>query len=146
MTSPGGPPLVASNASFEAALEPVKLFQGIGKGDRHVGNRLTVQPLCLDKPGTSGRIPERAFKVARGLGVVVGALPAGRVASCNPQPTESGVVDDHIRLPQHQILAITYIGVCLVRHVEHAGTTEGGESWAARRAAVSSARVGARPR
>jgi hypothetical protein len=40
--------LVASNASIDAALEPVKLFEGIGEGCRDVTGRLTVQPLCLD--------------------------------------------------------------------------------------------------
>jgi hypothetical protein len=42
----GGPG--ASDTSIEPALEPVQLFQGIGKGGRDVGRRLTVQPLCLD--------------------------------------------------------------------------------------------------
>jgi hypothetical protein len=88
MTSLGGPPLVASNASFEAALEPVKLFHGIGKGGRHVGNRLTVQPLCQDKPGTSGRIPERAFQVSSGLGVVMRTLVTGSFTSGNLKPAE----------------------------------------------------------
>jgi hypothetical protein len=55
----------------------------------------------LDKPGTSGRIPERAFQVASGLGVVVGALPTGSVASGNLKPAEPDVVHDHIRLRQH---------------------------------------------
>jgi hypothetical protein len=40
--------LVASNASIDAALEPVKLFEGIGEGGRDFSGRLTVQPLCLD--------------------------------------------------------------------------------------------------
>jgi hypothetical protein len=45
------------------------------------------------------------------------------------------------------MVAIACIVVAIgARHMEHAGTTEGGELWAARRAAVSSARVGARPR
>jgi hypothetical protein len=146
MTSLGGPPLVASNASFEAALEPVKLFQGIGKGGRHVGNRLTVQPLCLDKPGTSGRIPERAFKVARGLGVVVGALPAGRVASCNPQPRSRASLMITFGFPSTRYWrsptsAFASSGTWSTRARPRAASP-----WAARRAAVSSALVGARPR
>ena len=81
--------LLASNTSIEAALEPVKLFEGIGKGGRDVGSRFAVQPLCLDQPGTSGRIPQGASKVPSGLGVVVGALPTGSV-SCR-QPPALGV-------------------------------------------------------
>ena len=38
----------ASDTSIEAALEPVKLFEGIGKGGCDVGSRFAVQPLCLD--------------------------------------------------------------------------------------------------
>jgi hypothetical protein len=40
-------------------------------------------------PGTSRRIPKGSFKVASGLGVVLGALPAGSVISGNGQPSES---------------------------------------------------------
>jgi hypothetical protein len=40
--------LIASNASIEAALEPVKLFKGVRERVGYVGNRLAVQPLCLD--------------------------------------------------------------------------------------------------
>ena len=40
--------LVASDTSIEAALEPVKLFEGICKGGCDVGSRFAVQPLCLD--------------------------------------------------------------------------------------------------
>ena len=117
--------LVASDTSIEDALEPVKLFEGIGERGCDVGSRFAVQTLNLDKPGTSGRIPERASQVSSGLGVVVRALATGRVTSCNPESSESDVVHDHIRLRQHQIVAITYIGVRLgARHMEHAGTTE----------------------
>jgi hypothetical protein len=42
--------------------------------------------------------------------------------------TDLDVVHDHIRLGQHQIVAVAYIGVRLARHVKHAGTTEGGET------------------
>ena len=40
--------LLSSDTSIEAAPEPVKLFEGIGKGGCDLGSRLTVQPLCLD--------------------------------------------------------------------------------------------------
>jgi hypothetical protein len=50
--------LVAADTSIEAALEPVKLCQGIRKRCRDLGSRFPVQPLCLDKPGTRGRIPD----------------------------------------------------------------------------------------
>ena len=40
--------LVASDTSIKAALEPVKLDQGIGKGCRDVGSRFAVQTLCLN--------------------------------------------------------------------------------------------------
>jgi hypothetical protein len=44
--------------------------------------------------------------VPSGLGVVVGALPTGSRSSGNRQPSEPGVVHDHIRLGQHEIGAI----------------------------------------
>jgi len=40
--------MVASDTSINAALEPLKLFEGIGKGGCDVSSRFTVQPLCLD--------------------------------------------------------------------------------------------------
>jgi hypothetical protein len=43
---PGAP--VTSDTSIEAALEPVKLFNGIGKGSGYVGSRFDVQTLSLD--------------------------------------------------------------------------------------------------
>jgi hypothetical protein len=58
--------LVASDASIEAALEPVKLLEGVGKGGGDVSSRSTVQPPCLDQPGTSGGIAEGALKVPCG--------------------------------------------------------------------------------
>jgi hypothetical protein len=107
----------------------VKFFERIGKGGSDLGSRFAVQPLGLDLPGASGRIPERAFKVPYGLGVVVGALPTGSVTSCHRHPSESNVVHDHIRLRQYQMVAIACIGVAVgARHVEHPGTTEGGET------------------
>jgi hypothetical protein len=60
--------------------------------------------------------------------VVVGALPTGSLSSRDRQPSQSDVAHDHIRFGQHQILAITYIGVRLGRHVKHASKTEGGET------------------
>ena len=121
--------LLATDASIEAALEPVKFFECIGKGGCDIGSRFAVQTLCLDEPGTSGRIPERASQVSSGLGVVVRTPPTRSVTSCNPQPSESDVVHDHIRLRQHQMVAVTCIGVRIrTRHVEHAGPTEGGET------------------
>jgi hypothetical protein len=113
---------------MKAALEPVEVFEGICERCCDVGSRLAVQPLWLDQPGTSSRIPKRAFKVPSGLGVAVGALPTGSVTSGKPQPSEPGVVHDHIWLREHQIVAITYIGVRLVRHVKHTGTAEGSEA------------------
>jgi hypothetical protein len=40
--------LIASNTSFEAALESMKLVESIGKGGCDVGSRSAVQPLGLD--------------------------------------------------------------------------------------------------
>jgi hypothetical protein len=70
----------------EVPLQPVELFEGIREGGRDVGGRFAVQPLRLDQPGSSRRGPEGAPKVARGLGVVVGALPTGGVTACDRQP------------------------------------------------------------
>jgi hypothetical protein len=69
-------------------VEQVKLFESIREAGCNVGGRFAVQPLSLDQPGTRGRIAERAFKVASGLGVVVGTLPTGSVTSCNGQWVE----------------------------------------------------------
>jgi hypothetical protein len=61
--------------------------------------------------------------------MIVGILPAGWISSCHRQPSESDVVHDHIRLRQHQIVAVASIGVGIgARHVQHAGTAEGGET------------------
>jgi hypothetical protein len=59
----------------------------------------------------------------------VEALPTGSVTSGNRQPSDSDVVHDHIRLRQHQIAAITCIGLRIrARHVHHLGPTEGYET------------------
>ena len=59
--------LIASDASIKAALKPTKFFERIGEGGRDIGSRFAVQPLGLDQPGTSGRIPEGASQVPNGL-------------------------------------------------------------------------------
>ena len=40
--------LVASDASIQAALKPVKLFKGVCEGECDVGGRLVVQSVCLN--------------------------------------------------------------------------------------------------
>ena len=61
--------------------------------------------------------------------MVVRALPTGGVISFNREPSDPDVVHDHLRLRQHQIVAIARNGVRVsARHVQHAGTTEGGEA------------------
>jgi hypothetical protein len=61
--------------------------------------------------------------------VVVWALPTGSATSCNRQPSESDVVHDHIRLREHQIVAITCMIVGMgTRHVQHLGTTQSGQT------------------
>jgi hypothetical protein len=85
--------------------------------------------------------------VPSSLGVIVRTSPTSSVTSGNLQSSESGVVHDHIRLRQHEMVAVACICVRLgARHVMHTGTTESGQLRAPRRAAVSSARVDARPR
>jgi hypothetical protein len=88
----------------------MKLIESIFEGYCQVGSRLAVQILRLYEPGTSSRIPRRASEIASGLSVVVLVLATGSVASGNRQPSESDIVHDHIRLRQHQIVAITCIG------------------------------------
>ncbi len=79
--------------------------------------------------------------------MVVRALPTGSVTSCNRQPSETDVIHDHIRLRQHQIAAITRIGVPIgTRHVEHARTTEGGETMRGASGSGELGTGGARPR
>ena len=76
----------------------------------------------------SGRVPAgqgRRHALPSGLSVVVRTLPTGSVTSCHSQPSESDVVHDHIRLRQHQIVAITYIDVL---HMKYTGTTESDET------------------
>ena len=41
------PSLIASDASIETALKPVKLFKGPGEGGCDIGSRFAVQPLWL---------------------------------------------------------------------------------------------------
>ena len=61
--------------------------------------------------------------------MVVRALPTGSVTAGNRQPSESYVIHDHIRLRQHQMVAIACTGGLIgSRHVEHTGPTEGGET------------------
>jgi hypothetical protein len=78
--------LVASDTSIKAALEPVKLFQGGCERGRDIGSRLAVQSLYLDKQGTGGRIPERAFQVSSGLGVVMRTLATGSFTPATSSP------------------------------------------------------------
>jgi hypothetical protein len=52
------PYLISSDTSIEAALEPVKLVESIGKGCGEVGSRFAVQRFGLDQPGAHGGIPE----------------------------------------------------------------------------------------
>jgi hypothetical protein len=138
---------VTSDTPIEAALEPVKLFEGICKGGCNIGSRFAVQTLCLDKPGASSGIPEGTSQVPCALGVVVRALPAGSVASCNRQSSESDVVHDHVRFRQHQVAVIACVVVGIAPGTwSTRPRPRTAKLWAARRAAVSSARVGARPR
>ena len=51
------------------------------------------------------------------------------VAAGNCESSESDIVYDHIRLRQHQIVAITYIGVRVgALHMKYTGTIESGET------------------
>jgi hypothetical protein len=121
--------LIASYTSIEATLEPVKLFECIRQAGCNIGSRFAVQTLCLDKPGGGSGIPEGTSKVASGLGVVVRALPIGSVTSRHSKFSTSDVVHDHIRLRQHQMVAIACMVVAIgASHMEHAGPTEGGET------------------
>jgi hypothetical protein len=61
--------------------------------------------------------------------VVVRALATRSLSSCNRQPSESDIVHDHIRLRQHQIVAIACIRLRIgSRHMKHASTVKGGET------------------
>ena len=56
--------------------------------------------------------------------MVVRTPSTGSVTSCGPQPSESYVVHDNIRLREHQVAVIACIVVAIgARHMEHAGTT-----------------------
>jgi hypothetical protein len=81
---------VASDAAIEAALESVKLIEGICE----VGNRFALQTLSLDQPGTRRRIPEGSFKVPNGLNVVVGLFrPAASLpATASPRSRMSFMI------------------------------------------------------
>jgi hypothetical protein len=91
-------------------------------------------PICCpnplpELPRTGGRILEGPSKVPGGLSVVVSVLPTCSLTSCNRESSESDVVHDHIRLRQHQIVAVTCIVVRIVaRPIELAGTPEVGET------------------
>jgi len=79
--------------------------------------------------------------------MVVWALPAGSVASCNRQSSESDVVHDHIWLRQHQIRAVACIVIRIgARYMDHLGTTEGGETVGGSSSGGQLSPVGVRPR
>ena len=67
-------------------MEPLKLFEGIGKGRRDVRSRLAVQPVRLDQPGASRRVPEGASKVSNGLRVVGGLFRPAAFLPATPSP------------------------------------------------------------
>jgi hypothetical protein len=120
---------VASDTSIEDALEPVRLFEGIGERGCDVGSRFAVQTPNLDKPGTSGHIPERASQVPSGLSVVVRTPPTRSLTSGKRQPPDSDVVHCDIQLREHQIGPVACIGFPIgARHMEHTGMTERGET------------------
>jgi hypothetical protein len=88
-----------------------------------------VQPVRLDQSGSRRCIPQGTLKAASGLGVVVGALAASSIGSCNRQPSKSDVVHDQTRLGQHEIVAITCVVVRVSSgHVQQAGTVGSGEA------------------
>jgi hypothetical protein len=69
------------------------------------------------------------------------------VAAGNCESSESDIVHDHIRLRQHQIVAITYIGVRVgAGRVQHLGTTEGSETVGGSSSGGELGPVGAQPR
>ena len=111
-----------------------------------MGGRFAVQTLSLDQPGTRRGVGERPSKVPSGLGISVGLFLPAASPLATASPPEPDVAHDHIGLRQHQILAVTCIGVRFARHVKHPGLASAARPWAARQAAVSSVRVGARPR
>jgi hypothetical protein len=91
---------------------------------------MSVADLLSNPSAWISRAPAAAFRRERlscersGRGVV-GALPAGSVTSGHRQPSKSDVVHDHIRLRQHQVVAIACIVVTIgARHMEHTGMTE----------------------
>jgi hypothetical protein len=92
---------VASDAAIEAALESVKLIEGICEEGCEVGNRFAVHP-----PAWISRAPAAVFRRERLTLPTVWAwlwgLPTGSVTSGNRQPATSDVVHDHVRLRQHQ--------------------------------------------
>ncbi len=82
-------------------------------------------------PGLAGRQRQHFRGCVSGSersGRGCGALPTCSVSAGNRQPPESNVVHDHIRLRQHQIVAVACVGVLIgARHVQHRGRTKGGE-------------------
>ena len=89
---------VTIDASIETALKPVKLCERIRQTCRELGSRFVIQSLGLDEPGTSCGIPQCPSQVPDGLRVIVRRLATGSVATCNPHPSETDVVHDHVRL------------------------------------------------
>jgi hypothetical protein len=74
--------MVASYTSIEAALEPVKLFECIGKGEGDLSSRVVIQPLCLNcrAPAVALRRERRRFRAVwawlSGLFLPAASLPA----------------------------------------------------------------------
>jgi hypothetical protein len=94
--SPFGACLVASDTSIKVALEPVRLIRGVCEGSGKLSSPFTIQPVCLDQPGTGRRILHGASKVPDSLGVVVRTRPAGGGPASNRQPSNSDVVHPHM--------------------------------------------------
>ena len=79
--------------------------------------------------------------------MIVRALATSRINSRNRQPPEPDVAHDHIRLRQDQIVAVASIGVAFgTRHMQHAGTTQSGQTVGGTSGSSQLSRVGARPR
>jgi hypothetical protein len=76
---------------MKAALEPVKLFECIGKAGCDVGSGFAVQPLGLDCRAPAAAFRRERLRFRTVWAWLAGALPAGSVTSCNREPSESDV-------------------------------------------------------
>jgi hypothetical protein len=129
-------------ARYVISAEEFRYWQSVPKNqiaDQHAGFADSVLPVyqaglvdLAPLRGLAGHQRPHSAESVSGSGRYgrgCGGSSDGSVTSFHRQPSESDVVHDHIRLRQHQIVAIACIAVRIrARYVKHTGTVQRGET------------------